>query len=57
MVHGSCPDDVKKDKEGMQIMRILGRNMAWFLKLREAGDKLGVKLPEQEKTEFTNFIR
>lgn len=57
MVHGSCPEDVKKDAEGMQIMRILGKNMAWFLRLREAGDKCGVPLPEQEKIEFTNFIR
>lgn len=28
MVHGQCPEDVKKDEEGMQIMRVLGRNMA-----------------------------
>lgn len=41
MVHGQCPDDVKKDEEGMQIMRVLGRNMAWMLKSIEAG-----KLPE-----------
>jgi len=32
MVHGQCPEDVKKDEEGMQIMRVLGRNMAWMLK-------------------------
>ena len=31
MVHGGNPEEVKKDKEGMQIMRILGRNMALFL--------------------------
>ena len=27
MVHGSTPDEVRKDEEGMQIMRILGKNM------------------------------
>ncbi|MGL4368350.1 MAG: flavodoxin family protein [Spirochaetota bacterium] len=57
MVHGTAPDDVKKDIEGMQIMRILGKNMAWFLKCKEAGIKAGVKMPEKENTEFTNFIR
>ncbi|MGH2271108.1 flavodoxin family protein [Anaerohalosphaeraceae bacterium U12dextr] len=57
MVHGSTPDDVKKDLEGMQIMRVLGRNMAWFLKCKEAGMKAGVALPQREDTIFTNFIR
>lgn len=58
MVHGSNPEDVLKDEEGMQTMRVLARNMAWFLKLREAGDKLGVELPKQEETvKRTNFIR
>ena len=57
MVHGSTPDDVRKDLEGLQIMRTLGRNMAWFLKCKEAGIKAGVALPEREKRVFTNFIR
>ncbi len=42
MVHGHTPEDVKQDLEGLQIMRILGRNMAWFLKCKEAGIKAGV---------------
>lgn len=57
MVHGSSPDDVKKDEEGMQIMRILGRNMAYYLKCQEAGKKAGIQIPEQEPTIFTSFIR
>lgn len=57
MVHGSTPDDVRKDMEGLQIMRTLGKNMAWFLKCKEAGIKAGVALPEREKRVFTNFIR
>lgn len=57
MVHGSNPDEVKKDLEGLQIMRVLARNMAWFLKLREAGEKAGVPLPKDEEIIFTNFIR
>lgn len=58
MVHGATPEDVKKDEEGMQIMRILGRNMAYYLKCIEAGKKAGINLPMQEDTiNFTNFIR
>lgn len=57
MVHGARPEDVGKDEEGMQVMRILGKNMAWFLKCKEAGEKAGVPLPEQEQIHFTNFIR
>ena len=57
MVHGSTSEEVKKDLEGMQIMRVLGRNMAWFLKCKEAGEKAGVPLPKKEDIIFTNFIR
>ncbi|MDP4178448.1 MAG: flavodoxin family protein [Bacillota bacterium] len=56
MVHGQTPEDVKKDLEGLQIMRTLGRNMAFFLKCKEAGIKAGIALPEREKTTPTNFI-
>jgi multimeric flavodoxin WrbA len=57
MVHGATPEDVKKDLEGLQTMRVLARNMAWFLKCKEAGVKAGVRLPEREEAMFTNFIR
>jgi multimeric flavodoxin WrbA len=57
MVHGAAPDDVKKDLEGLQIMRVLARNMAWFLKCKEAGRKAGAQLPAKEKSIYTNFIR
>ena len=43
------PEEVAQDKEGLQIMRVLARNMAWMLRLREAGDKAGVPLPKQEE--------
>lgn len=57
MVHGAKPEDVKQDAEGLQTMRVLGRNMAWFLKCKEAGEKAGIQIPEQEPMTFTNFIR
>lgn len=57
MVHGFTPDDVKKDLEGLQIMRTLGRNMAWFLKCKEAGIQAGVPFPEREENISTNYIR
>ena len=57
MVHGSNPEDVMKDEEGLQIMRTIGTNMAWMLKSIEAGKKSGVKQPEAEDKVFTNFIR
>ena len=57
MVHGAKPEDVLKDEEGMQAMRILGRNMAYYLKCIEAGKKAGIELPKREKTILTNFIQ
>ena len=57
MVHGNTPEDVKKDEEGLQIMRTLGRNMAWILKCIEAGKKAGIEAPATEAKIMTNFIR
>lgn len=57
MVHGNTPDEVKQDLEGLQIMRILGHNMAWLLKCIEAGQKAGINHPEIEAKVRTNFIR
>lgn len=57
MVHGSNPEEVKQDLEGLQIMRVLARNMAWFLRCKEAGIKAGIPFPVQEQRLSTNFIR
>ena len=56
-VHGSNPDDVRQDLEGMQTMRTLGNNMAWLLKCIDAGKKAGIEVPEREPVVRTNFIR
>ena len=57
MVHGAKPDDVLKDEEGLQIMRTLGKNMAWLLKCIEAGKNRGIERPADEIKIRTNFIR
>lgn len=56
MVHGHTPDDVRRDEEGMQTMRVLGRNMAFLIKSIALGrEQFG--LPDKESLRiFTNFI-
>ena len=57
MVHGNTPDQVRQDEEGLQIMRNLGRNMAWLLQCIEAGKAAGIEAPTTENQYRTNFIR
>ena len=57
MVHGNTPEEVLQDKEGVQIMETLGKNMAWLLKSIEAGKKAGVEEPAKPVKVMTNFIR
>lgn len=57
VVHGAVAKEVLQDEEGMQVMRILGKNMAYFLKCKNLAMKMGLTIPEQEKIHFTNFIR
>ena len=57
MVHGSNAAEAARDLEGMQIMRQLGRDMAWMLRCIEAGKSAGIEPPEKEAPVRTNFIR
>lgn len=57
MAFGRNADEIKQDKEGMQIMRILARNFAYHLKIKQAGIEAGIEYPQMEQVEFTNFIR
>ena len=57
MIHGTTPDEVVQDLEGVQIMRTLGRNMAWLLRAIEAGRAAGIEPPPEERRIRTNFIR
>lgn len=51
-VHGSTPEQVRADLEGMQTMRTLGQNMAWMLKCMESQP-----LPETDAKVYTNFYK
>ena len=53
-VHGFTAEDVQKDKEGLQTMRNLARNMTFLMKAIAAGcEKYG--LPQVEHGAFTSF--
>ena len=56
-IHGNIMEEARQDEEGLQTMRILGRNMAWMLKCIEAGRKMGITRPHIEEKIKTNFIR
>ncbi|MDR1776473.1 MAG: flavodoxin family protein [Desulfovibrio sp.] len=56
-IHGNTGEEARQDREGLQIMRALGENMAWLVKCIEAGKAAGITPPIPEPWEATNFIR
>jgi len=56
VIHGRAPNEVSQDAEGVQTMRVLGKNMAWLMKMKEATSGT-IPAPEKEKKVVTNFIR
>lgn len=55
-VHGRNKGEALQDKEGMQTVRVLARNMSFLIKSIKLGkEKYG--LPEKEEWEPTHFIR
>jgi multimeric flavodoxin WrbA len=56
VIHGRTPGEVIQDGEGEQIMSVLGKNMAWLLKMKEATAG-SIKPPKEEVKVFTNFVR
>jgi multimeric flavodoxin WrbA len=56
IIHGRTPGEVEQDSEGVQIMNVLGNNIAWLLKMREQTKDL-LPPPAQEKKVMTSFIR
>lgn len=54
VIHGRLPGEAIQDEEGVQTMRVLGKNMAFLIK---AIDKCRADLPEKEPKIMTSFIR
>lgn len=54
-VHGYTAEDVERDKEGLQTMRNLGRNMAFLIKGISLAKAQG-GIPVQERNVFTSFM-
>ena len=56
VIHGRTPGEVIQDSEGKQTMEVLGKNMTWLLKMKEATSAT-IAPPQKVKKEITNFIR
>jgi multimeric flavodoxin WrbA len=53
-IHGLNGEQASNDEEGVQMMEVIGRNMAFLLKMKE---KAGLAVPEPVKKIKTNFVR
>lgn len=56
ILHGRAPGEVLQDEEGVQIMEVLGSNMAWLLKMRELAKDV-LPEPKQVQKVMTSFVR
>ncbi len=56
IIHGTIPSEALQDAEGVQIMEVLGNNMAWLLKMREM-TKNTLPAPAKVQKVVTSFIR
>lgn len=57
MVHGTTAEEVEQDKEGLQTLRNLARNMTWAMDCFSAGEGVGFDKPFVERAAMTNFVR
>ena len=55
VIHGNTPEELAQDGEGLQIMEIQGRNMAWLIKALASGKK-EIPPPRPVERIRTNFI-
>jgi multimeric flavodoxin WrbA len=53
-IHGRAPGEALQDTEGVQTMRVLGKNMAYLMKKL---NNIEATAPEREPKIYTNFIR
>ena len=56
MVHGLTPEDVIQDKEGLQTMRNIGKNMAWMLQCIACAKQHNIPQTQPDVADSTNFI-
>jgi multimeric flavodoxin WrbA len=56
VAHGREPGEMLQDLEGQQIMRVLGKNMAWLLQVIAAGKSQVPESPKEAKV-VMNFVR
>jgi multimeric flavodoxin WrbA len=56
VIHGRAEGEASQDEEGVQIMRVLGKNMAWLMKAIETAKKQ-IPVPDREQKVMMNFIR
>lgn len=55
-IHGRVAGEAEQDAEGLQVMRVLARNMTFLMKSIALG-KEAYGLPEKEESKRTDFIR
>jgi multimeric flavodoxin WrbA len=54
--HGGRPGEISQDEEAMQIMEVLGENMAWLIQSIHGSKDVVTEPPRKPKT-ATNFVR
>lgn len=54
VIHGRMPNEAPQDEEGVQTMRVLGKNMAYLIKQLNFNS---LNPPEREQKIYTNFVR
>ena len=55
-VHGNTPEEVRRDEEGLQVVRTLADNLTWLLRCLQVAEGQ-VEKPQWEPRVSTNFIR
>ena len=55
-MHGNTPEEVRRDEEGLQVMRTLADNLTWLLRCLQVAEGQ-VEKPQWEPRVSTNFIR
>jgi multimeric flavodoxin WrbA len=56
IVHGRAKGEMDRDEEGVQIAEVLGDNLAWIMKMRDASRDLVPEPPAVPKV-YTSFVR